>query len=49
MRQIHVEYLVKESDILEKEGIYVHTPSPFASEHLFYVTLDALYTCGPQY
>ena len=49
MRQIPVEYLVKESDILEKEGIYVHTPSPFAREHLFYVTLDALYTCGPQY
>ena len=50
MRQIPEEYVVKlERDILEAEGIFVHTPSVFAKDNLFYVRLEALYTCGPQY
>lgn len=50
MRQIPEEYIVrKETDILEREGIYVHTPSPFTRENLYYVLLEAFYTCGPQY
>ena len=50
MAQVPEEYLVrKERDILEKEGIYVFTPSPFARENLFYILLGALYTCGPRY
>ena len=49
MRQVPEEYLVREQDILEKEGIYVHSPSRFAKENLFYVQLEALYTCGPLY
>lgn len=50
MRQIPQEYVVqKERDILEAEGIFVHTPSQFAKENLFFVRLEALYTCGPQY
>lgn len=50
MRQIPEEYIVKlEQDIQEAEGIFVHTPSAFAKENLFYVRLEALYTCGPQY
>ena len=49
MRQVPKEYLVRETDILEKEGIFIHTPSPFAKENLYCVQLEALYTCGPQY
>lgn len=49
MRPVPEKYLVKESDILAKEGIFVHTPSPFAKENFYYVQLEALYTCGPQY
>ena len=50
MRQIPEEYLVKkEQDIQETEGIFVHTPSAFALENLFYIRLEALYTCGPRY
>jgi AraC-like DNA-binding protein len=50
MRQIPEEYLVKkEQDIQEAEGIFVHTPSAFALETLFYIRLEALYTCGPRY
>lgn len=50
MRQIPEKYVVKlERDIRETEGIFVHTPSVFAKENLFYVHLEALYTCGPQY
>lgn len=50
MRQIPEEYLVKkEQDIQEAEGIFVHTPSAFALENLFYIRLEALYTCGPRY
>ncbi len=49
-RQIPEEYLVKkEQDIQEAEGIFVHTPSSFALENLFYIRLEALYTCGPRY
>ncbi len=49
-RQIPEEYLVKkEQDIRRSEGIFVHTPSSFALENLFYVRLEALYTCGPKY
>ena len=50
MRQVPEEYLVKrEQDIQEAEGIFVHTPSAFALENLFYIRLEALYTCGPRY
>ncbi len=50
MRQVPEEYLVKkEQDILDTEGIFVHTPSAFALENLFYIRLEALYTCGPRY
>ena len=50
MRQIPEEYLVKrEQDIQEAEGIFVHTPTAFALENLFYIRLEALYTCGPRY
>ena len=50
MRQIPEEYVVKmEQDILDTEGIFVHTPSAFAKDNLFYVRLEALYTCGPRY
>ena len=50
MRQIPEEYLVKrEQDIQEAEGIFVPTPSAFALENLFYIRLEALYTCGPRY
>ena len=50
MRQIPEEYIVKmEQDILDAEGIFVHTPSVFAKYNLFYVRLEALYTCGPKY
>ena len=50
MRQIPEEHFVrKKEDILEQEGIYVHTPSPFAKENLYYIQLEALYTCGPSY
>lgn len=49
MRPVPEKYLVKESDILAKEGIFVHTPSPFAKENFYYVQLEALYTCGPEY
>ena len=50
MRQIPEEYVVKmEQDILEAEGIFVHTPSAFAKDNLFFVRLEALYTCGPRY
>ena len=50
MRQIPEEYLVKrEQDIQEAEGIFVHTPSSFALDNLFYIRLEALYTCGPRY
>ena len=49
MRQVPAQYLVEESDIQEKDGMYVHMPSPFAKKHLFYVQLEAFYTCGPQY
>lgn len=49
MRPVPEKYLVRESDILAKEGIFVHTPSPFARENLYYIQLEALYTCGPQY
>lgn len=38
-----------EKGILEREGIFVHTPSPFARENLFYVRLEALYTCSEVY
>ena len=49
-RQIPEEYLVKrEQDIQEAEGIFVHTPSSFALDNLFYIRLEALYTCGPRY
>ena len=50
MRQIPEEYLVKrEQDIQEAEGIFVHTPSAFALDNLFYIRLEALYTCGTRY
>lgn len=50
MRQVPEEYLVKrEQDIQEAEGIFVHTPTAFALENLFYIRLEALYTCGPRY
>lgn len=50
MRQIPEEYLVKrEQDIQEAEGIFVHTPSSFALDNLFYIRLEALYTCGTRY
>ena len=50
MRQVPEEYLVKrEQDIQEAEGIFVHTPSSFALDNLFYIRLEALYTCGPRY
>ena len=50
MRQIPEEYLVKkEQDIQEAEGIFVHTPTAFALDNLFYIRLEALYTCGPRY
>ena len=50
MRQIPEEYIVqKEQDIQEAEGIFVHTPSSFALDNLFYIRLEALYTCGPRY
>ena len=50
MRQIPEEYVVKmEKDILDAEGIFVHTPSAFAKDNLFYIRLEALYTCGPRY
>ena len=50
MRQIPEEYIVqKEQDILESEGIFVHTPSDFTKNNLFYIRLEALYTCGPRY
>ena len=50
MRQIPEEYLVKrEQDIQEAEGIFVHTPSSFALDNLFYIRLEAHYTCGPRY
>ena len=49
MREVPKEYIVRETDIREKEGIFVHTPSPFAKENLYYVQLEALYTCGPKY
>ena len=50
MRQVPEEYIVKmEQDILDAEGIFVHTPTAFAKDNLFYVRLEALYTCGPRY
>ena len=50
MRQIPEEHFIRsKEDILEREGIFVHSPSPFAREHLFYIQLEALYTCGPDY
>ena len=50
MRQVPEEYLVKrEQDIQEAEGIFVHTPSSFALDNLFYIRLEAHYTCGPRY
>ncbi len=48
--EIPEEYLVKkEQDIQKAEGIFVHTPSTFALENLFYIRLEALYTCGSKY
>ncbi len=48
--QVPEEYLVKkEQDIQEAEGIFVHTPSLFALDNLFYIRLEALYTCGSRY
>lgn len=50
MRQVPEKFLVRgESDIQEKDGIFVHTPSPFARENLFCVQLEAFYTCGAGY
>ena len=50
MQQFPKEFLVnKETNILEREGIYIHTPSQFARESLYYVRLAAFYTCGARY
>ena len=43
------ELLHLESGILEKKGIYFHSPSEFAREHLFYPFFGATYTCVPPY
>ena len=38
MRQVPEEYIVKmEQDILDAEGIFVHTPTAFAKDNLFYM------------
>ena len=50
MRQFPEEYLIKkEKGILERDGIYIHTPSQFASDNLYCARLAARYVCDPQY
>lgn len=50
MQEIPEKFIVKqEKDVLEKEGIFVHTASPFARKNLYCVPLEAFYTCGPRY
>lgn len=41
--------LSAELGILQKEGIYFHTASPFAQENLCYPLWGATYTCTPPY
>ena len=38
-----------ERGIMSKKGIYFHSPSPFAKEHLFCVYWGAEYLCAPPY
>lgn len=38
-----------EQGIAQKDGIYFHTASPFAQQHLFYPLWGATYTCLPPY
>ena len=43
------QYHGPEKGILSREGIYMHAPSPFARENLFFVRLAARYVCIPPY
>lgn len=49
MRNVPERFRVEERGILSDEGFYVHTPSPFAREHLYYLTLASIYTCSDAY
>jgi AraC family transcriptional regulator len=41
--------ILNEKGILHKDGIYIHTPTGFAVNNLFYIRLAAMYTCDAPY
>ena len=48
LEKIHEEGMIPgERGIMSKKGIYFHSPSPFAKEHLFCVYWGAEYLCAP--
>ena len=49
MRNIPERYRVEERGILSDEGFFAHTPSPFARDHLYCLTLASIYTCSDAY
>ncbi len=49
MEQEHRGVLHDEHGIAEKNGIFFHSPSAFASRYLFYPLWGATYTCIPPY
>ena len=50
LEKIHEEGMIPgERGIMKKKGIYFHSPSVFAKEHLFCVYWGAEYLCVPPY
>lgn len=50
MEKIHQEGMIAgEQGILEKRGVFFHSPSPFARANLFYALWAAEYTCDVSY
>ena len=50
LEKIHEEGMIPgERGIMNKKGIYFHSPSVFAKEHLFCVYWGAEYLCVPPY
>jgi len=50
MEKIHQEGMIAgEQGILEKRGVFFHSPSPFARANLFYALWAAEYTCDVPY
>ena len=49
MENLQEGMLLNERGILHKDGIYIHTPTGFAVDNLYYIRLAAMYTCDAPY